>query len=160
MGLHNLSAPKGATSKRKRVGRGVGSGLGKTCGRGSNGQRSRSGHRIGRGFEGGQMPLQRRMPKRGFENFARTNYALIHLYDLEVFESGTVVDTAALQKAGLIQRFSMPVKILSDGEIKKALVVRVQGYSQKAKEKIEAAGGKAEIVALHHSTKNPAPQEG
>lgn len=160
MKLNGLKAPRGAVKARRRVGRGCGSGRGGTAGRGNKGQRCRSGHRIGRGFEGGQMPLQRRMPKRGFLNFNRREFAVVNLGDLSAFDAGAVVDAAALKSAGLIQRLTDPVKVLGDGELSKALTVRAQGFSASARSKIEAAGGKAEVIApIRHPVKAPA-QEG
>ncbi|MBW1872124.1 MAG: 50S ribosomal protein L15 [Deltaproteobacteria bacterium] len=136
----------GARKKQKRVGRGNGSGWGGTAGRGHKGQLSRSGASIRVGFEGGQMPLQRRMPKRGFKNYCRKEFAVVHIGDLVRFEQNAVVDPAAMFEAGLIRRVTDLVKVLADGELDKAIVVHAQGFSQAAKKKIEAAGGKAEIV--------------
>ena len=160
MGLNDLKAPKGAAKPRKRLGRGCGSGHGGTSTRGNKGQRCRSGRRIGRGFEGGQMPLQRRMPKHGFQNYTRRDHSVVHLQDLARFEAGAVVDAAAMLRAGLIHRLTDRVKILGDGEPGKGLTVRAQGFSTSAKSKIEAAGGKAEVVAVIRHTTKDAPQEG
>ena len=146
MGLNNLKAASGARRKRKRVGRGNSSGWGGTAGRGHKGQLSRSGASIRVGFEGGQMPLQRRMPKRGFKNFCRKEFTVVHIGDLARFEKNAVVDPAAMFEAGLIRRVTDLVKVLADGELDKSIVVHAQGFSQAAKKKIEAAGGKAEIV--------------
>ena len=160
MQLNKLQASPGAIKARKRLGRGTGSGHGGTSTRGNKGQRCRSGRRIGRGFEGGQMPLQRRMPKRGFLNFSRQEFAIVHLGDLGVFEAGAVVDLGAMKKAGLVRKHADRVKVLSDGEPGKALTVRAQGFSQKAKEKIEAAGGKAEVIVVSGPAKKLTKQEG
>ncbi len=147
MALHDLKAPQGANKKkRKRVGRGTGSGWGKTAGRGNKGQLSRSGAKIGVGFEGGQMPLQRRLPKRGFKNFCKQSVCIINLKDLARFQENTVVDPIALSQAGLLPRTQDLVKILSVGNIDKPLIVRAQRFSKSAREKIEAAGGKVEII--------------
>mgnify|MGYP004702783537 CR=1 FL=1 len=147
MKLQNLKPADGSRSERKRVGRGIGSGVGKTSGRGHKGQGSRSGGGVRPGFEGGQMPLQRRLPKRGFNNEAfKTYYALVNVQDLEVFETGTVVDLAALQSAGLVKSRRDGVKILGTGDLSKALTVQASKFSQVALDKITAAGGKAEVI--------------
>lgn len=146
MNLGDLRAPEGASKNRKRLGRGSGSGHGKTSGRGHKGQRARSGGRGKTGFEGGQMPLQRRLPKRGFTNIFRKEISIINLSDLDRFESGSTVDLAVLLNAGLVKRIGDGVKLLAGGEIKKALTVKVHRTSQAAKEKIEAAGGRVEVV--------------
>ncbi|MBN2495146.1 MAG: 50S ribosomal protein L15 [Deltaproteobacteria bacterium] len=146
--LDRLKASEGAKKKPKRVGRGPGSGNGGTAGRGHKGQRSRSGARIGVGFEGGQMPLQRRMPKRGFFNFTRRPFQVVNLADLARFDEGSVVDPAALKAAGLIHRIDERVKILGRGECGKPLTVKAQGFSKKAREKIESSGGTAEVIGL------------
>lgn len=147
MKLHNLRPAEGSRKERKRVGRGIGSGVGKTSGRGHKGQGSRTGGGVRPGFEGGQMPLQRRLPKRGFNNEAfKTYYALVQVQDLEVFEAGAVVDLAALQDVGLVNNPHDGVKILGTGEISKPLTVRATKFSQSAMEKITAAGGKAEVI--------------
>ena len=147
MKLQNLKPADGSRSERKRVGRGIGSGVGKTSGRGHKGQGSRSGGGVRPGFEGGQMPLQRRLPKRGFNNEAfKTYYALVNVQDLEVFETGTVVDLAALQSAGLVKSRRDGVKILGTGDLSKALTVQASRFSQVALDKITAAGGKAEVI--------------
>ncbi len=146
MGLHNLKADTGARQSKKRVGRGDASGWGGTAGRGHKGQLSRSGASIRVGFEGGQMPLQRRMPKRGFKNYCRKEVAIVHVGDLARFEPNAVVDPAAMLEAGLIRRVTDLVKVLADGDLDKAIVVHAQGFSKAAKKKIEAAGGKVEIV--------------
>ena len=144
MKLHELSPAEGSTKKRKRVGRGPGSGLGKTAGRGSKGQKSRSGYSRRLGFEGGQMPLIRRVPKRGFTNNFRTRYAVVNLGSLEGFEGE--VTPESLLEAGLVRK-GMPVKILSGGECSSALKVSAHKFSKSAREKIEAAGGSCEELS-------------
>ena len=145
MNLSNIRAPKGATEKRKRVGRGMGSGMGKTSTRGHKGQRSRSGSRLMRGFEGGQNPLHRRLPKRGFANIFRKEYSIVNLERLaELGEKD--VTPESLIKAGVVKR-NLPVKILGDGELKSAVNVRAHKFSKSAMEKITKAGGKAEVIA-------------
>lgn len=146
MDLSNLKPALGSTKNRKRIGRGPGSGTGKTAGKGHKGQNARSGGGVKPGFEGGQMPLQRRLPKRGFTPLTRKVYALVNLRDLELFEAGTVVDTAALGQAGLVGKVGDGIKILGDGELTKALTVKAHKFSKSAQEKIEAAGGKAEVI--------------
>jgi len=146
MNLHELSPAKGCKKQRKRVGRGVGSGYGKTAGRGQKGHRARSGGGVRPGFEGGQMPIHRRLPKRGFTNIFKKEYQLVNIRDLDRFESGAVVDTASLQEKGLIKKGKTPVKLLGQGEIKKSLYVKVDAVSSGAKEKILGAGGKVEVV--------------
>ncbi|NLT57355.1 MAG: 50S ribosomal protein L15 [Clostridiales bacterium] len=149
MKLHELSPAPGSTDVAKRKGRGPASGNGKTAGRGHKGQKARSGGGVRPGFEGGQMPLQRRMPKRGFTNARfKKVYANVNLSDLNRFEAGAVVDVAALKEKGLLKQLHDGVKVLSDGELTKNLEVRLQAYSAAAKEKIEAAGGRAEVVDL------------
>lgn len=145
MKLHELKPKSGSKSKPKRVGRGKGSGLGKTSGRGHKGQGSRSGGSMRPGFEGGQMPLQRRIPKRGFYNRFRKEYAVVNVEDLNRFRKGSVVDTVALVKAGLVNKIKDGVKILGRGEISKSLTVRVDKISSSASEKIIAAGGSVEV---------------
>jgi large subunit ribosomal protein L15 len=147
MGLSNLKPPKGAKHSKKRVGRGQGSGNGKTAGRGHKGAKSRSGFKFKRGFEGGQMPLHRRIPKRGFHNPFRIEFEVVNLDTLsERFETGTVITPETLQAAGLVTGNS-PVKVLARGDMSKALTVRVHKFSGKAAEKIAAAGGQAEALA-------------
>lgn len=147
MDLSNLKPPKGANRNRKRVGRGPGSGLGKTAGRGSKGAQSRSGYHQKRGFEGGQMPLHRRLPKRGFHNPFRVEYAVVNLDDLaERFAAGTVVTPEVLRAARLVTT-KQPIKVLARGEIAIALTVKAQKFSEKAAEKIAAAGGSVETLA-------------
>ena len=146
MDLSNLKPAAGSTKNRKRIGRGPGSGAGKTSGKGHKGQNARSGGGVKPGFEGGQMPLQRRLPKRGFTSLNKKVYALVNLRDLDAFDAGAVVDVEALGKAGLISGVKDGVKILADGEISKALTVQAHKFSKSAAEKIEAAGGKAEVL--------------
>jgi large subunit ribosomal protein L15 len=146
MDLSNLKPAIGSTKNRKRIGRGAGSGTGKTAGKGHKGQKARSGGSVKPGFEGGQMPLQRRLPKRGFRPLNKKVYALVNLRDLEMFEPGSVVDLAALGKSGLVTNILDGVKILGTGEILKALTVQAHKFSKSAQEKIEAAGGKAEVL--------------
>ncbi len=145
--LDRLKAPKGATKKKKRVGRGEASGWGKTAGRGHKGQRSRSGGGVKPGYEGGQMPLQRRLPKRGFTNIFKTEYSILNVGALaERFNAGETVDRDALVSRGLVKGRRRPVKVLGDGDIDIALTVKADIFSKSAKAKIEAAGGKAEVV--------------
>ena len=145
MKLHELSDNAGATKKRKRVGRGPGSGTGTTGGRGMKGQKSRSGVAI-KGFEGGQMPLHRRLPKRGFANIFRKNIAVINIRDLKRFTKGSVVDAAALVGAGLVSGKRDGIKLLGHGEIDYALDIKINKVSKSAREKVEAAGGKVEVL--------------
>ena len=142
--LSNLSPKKGTNRERKRVGRGQGSGRGRTATRGHKGSKSRSGYGVRPGFEGGQMPLQRRLPKRGFNNIFRKEYAIVKIQDLEVFDSGSRVDRDALVEAGLIRKKTDPVKLLANGELSKSLTVAVDKVSKSARIKIEAAGGTVE----------------
>ncbi len=147
MGLHNLKPAKGSVRKRKRVGRGPGSGTGKTAGRGEKGQKSRSGYSRKLGFEGGQMPLHRRVPKRGFTNAPfRKEFAEVNLGRLEVFEEGTIVTPEVLVKRGIVKRVRDGVKILGKGDLTKALTVHAHRFSARAKERIAGAGGKAEVL--------------
>lgn len=147
MKLHELSPVPGSTAERKRVGRGHGSGNGKTAGKGHKGQKARSGGGVRPGFEGGQMPLQRRLPKRGFVNIFATHYSNVNIGDLnEKFEDGAVVDTEAIVKAGLVKKVQDGIKVLGDGEVSKNLTVKAVAFSKSAKEKIEKAGGKAEVI--------------
>lgn len=145
MNLSSLKNMPGAKTTRKRVGRGEGSGLGKTCGRGQKGQMSRSGHKRKRGFEGGQMRLIRRIPKRGFTNPCREETVPVNLVSLAGFADGATVDTAALLAAGVVRRAGR-IKILGDGDVGKKLTVKAHAFSASAKAKIEAAGGVCEIV--------------
>ncbi|ACZ19397.1 50S ribosomal protein L15 [Thermanaerovibrio acidaminovorans] len=148
MRLHDLSPVPGSNRKPKRIGFGVGSGHGKTACKGTKGHKSRTGGGVRPGFEGGQMPLVRRIPKRGFSNARhRVVFHGINVGDLnDRFEAGTVVDPAALVAVGLLRRAGVPVKILGDGELTKALTVRAHGFSGSAVKKIEAAGGKTEVI--------------
>ena len=147
MELHDLRPAKGATRSRKRVGRGPGSGLGKTAGRGHKGQKSRSGYSRRFGFEGGQMPLVRRIPKRGFTNIFSVRYQVVNLRDLEArFADGDTVTFEALVERRLVRKNGGPVKVLSDGELTKKLVVAAHRFSKAAQAKIEAAGGRCEVV--------------
>ena len=146
MELHNLHPAPGAKKARKRVGRGPGSGNGKTAGRGHKGQRSRSGYSRRYGFEGGQMPLVRRIPKRGFHNLFRVEYQVVNVSDLErLFEAGEEINVDALVEKGLV-RPKQPVKILGMGDLKKSLVVHAHKFSGSARSKIESAGGRCEVV--------------
>jgi large subunit ribosomal protein L15 len=148
MSLHNLRKPKGSTHAKKRVGRGQGSGNGKTAGRGHKGAKSRSGFKFKRGFEGGQMPLHRRVPKRGFTNPTRVEYDVVNLDTLaERFDAGAVITPEALFEKGLLAKASRLVKVLARGDISKALTVKAHKFSGKAAEKIAAAGGQAEALA-------------
>ena len=144
MNLSNIRAPKKAASNKKRVGRGMGSGMGKTSARGHKGQRSRSGSRMMRGFEGGQMPLHRRMPKRGFTNIFRQEYAVVNLERLAEL-SETTVTPEVLHKAGMARKKDR-IKILGDGELKSAMTVHAHKFSKSAQEKITKAGGKFEVL--------------
>ncbi|MBN2719779.1 MAG: 50S ribosomal protein L15 [Proteobacteria bacterium] len=143
--LHDLKPSKGSTTRRKRVGRGPGSTLGKTCGHGTKGQKSRSGGKVRQGFEGGQMPLQRRLPKRGFTNFARTEYSIVNLRDLARFPDVETLDPELMAELRLVRK-GMPVKVLGDGEIERAVTVKAHKISFAAAAKIEKAGGKVEII--------------
>ena len=142
MRLHELKAAEGATKARKRRGRGQGTGLGTTGGRGMNGQNSRSGGGVRLGFEGGQMPLYRRIPKRGFNNRFAKEYAEVNIADLNRFEDGAVVDFDLMLQSGLVKQ----VKVLGNGELEKKLTVKAEKFSKSAAEKIEKAGGKAEVI--------------
>ncbi|PWM36382.1 MAG: 50S ribosomal protein L15 [Clostridiales bacterium] len=146
MKLHELSPVPGSTHKGFRKGRGAGSGNGKTAGKGHKGQNARSGGGVRPGFEGGQMPLQRRVPKRGFVNIFATKMTAINVSALNKFEDGAVVDAEALKSAGIIKKELDGVKILGHGELSKKLTVKVAAFSDSAKQKIEAAGGKAEVI--------------
>ena len=146
-GLHNLGPRKGATSSRKRVGRGPGSGLGKTSGKGHKGQNSRSGYSHLRGHEGGQMPLHRRIPKRGFTNIFRKEWSTVSVEALErLFKAGENVTLELLRESGVVRKGGAAVKVLGTGEIKKSLVVSAHKFTESAKKKIEAAGGRCEVV--------------
>jgi large subunit ribosomal protein L15 len=145
LGIHSLAPAWGATHYRKRVGRGPGSGHGKTAGRGSKGQKSRTGYRHLRGFEGGQMPLHRRVPKRGFTNIFRVEYDIVNLSALDRFEAGDKITPELLVEKHMVRK-SRPVKILGDGQIAKALSVAAHKFSAGAQAKIEAAGGRCEVI--------------
>lgn len=146
MKLHQLNPAKGATKSRKRIGRGVGSGWGKTAGRGNKGQNCRSGGGVRPGYEGGQMPIHRRLPKRGFTNLFRKEIAVINIRDLARFESGSVVDEASLIRSGLVKGQRDGVKLLGQGDISIPLTVKINAISRSAQEKIEAAGGSVEVI--------------
>ena len=146
MKMHELAPAIGSTKEAKRIGRGHGSGNGKTAGKGHKGQHARAGHGMRPGFEGGQMPLQRRVPKRGFNNIFAEEWLAINVAALEVFEDGTVVDAAALAAKGIIKKANLPVKVLGNGNLTKKLEVKLNAYSASATEKITAAGGKAEVI--------------
>jgi len=146
MKMHELAPAIGSTKEAKRIGRGHGSGNGKTAGKGHKGQKARAGHGMRPGFEGGQMPLQRRVPKRGFNNIFAEEWLAINVSALEVFEDGSVVDAAALAEKGIIKKASFPVKVLGNGKLTKKLEVKLNAYSASATEKITAAGGKAEVI--------------
>ena len=146
MKLHELSPAPGSKKAAVRVGRGLGSGLGKTSGRGQKGQNSRSGGGTRPGFEGGQKPLYLRLPKRGFTNIFRKEYVEINVGALERFEAGTVVDAVLLVECGLIKNLRDGIRVLGNGELTKALTVQAAGFSASAAEKIQAAGGKAEVI--------------
>jgi len=146
MKLHELSPAFGSTKEAKRIGRGHGSGNGKTAGKGHKGQKARAGRGIRAGFEGGQMPLQRRVPKRGFNNIFAEAWTAINVSALEVFEDGATVNAAALVEKGIIKKADCPVKVLGNGKLTKKLTVNLNAYSATAAEKINAAGGKAEVI--------------
>jgi large subunit ribosomal protein L15 len=147
MKLGELKPPEGSRKKRKRVGRGVGSGHGKTACKGAKGQKARSGGGIKAGFEGGQMPLQRRLPKRGFRPLSKKCFAIIHIRDLNRFPKDTVVEPEVLLQAGLLRKRGDEIKLLSDGELEHPLTVRVHHISKNALKKVEAAAGKVEVIA-------------
>ncbi|MBQ9977212.1 MAG: 50S ribosomal protein L15 [Clostridia bacterium] len=145
MKLHELSPAFGSTKEAKRIGRGHGSGNGKTAGKGHKGQKARAGHGQQPGFEGGQMPLQRRVPKRGFNNIFAKEYAIINVSALEVFDDGATVDTTALVEKGIVKSADLPVKVLGNGKLTKKLTVTVAAFSASASEKIQNAGGTVEV---------------
>ena len=147
MDLNNLKPKKGSKHAKKRVGRGPGSGHGKTSSRGEKGQKSRSGYTSKLGFEGGQMPLQRRVPKRGFTNIFKKNHAVVNVSELERFDNGATVDEAALRKAGLVKGQNDGIKILGDGKLSKKLTVTANKFSESARKQIEAAGGTCQETA-------------
>ena len=146
MRIHQLKPAEGASKERKRCGRGIGSGLGKTSGRGHNGQKSRSGGGVRPGFEGGQMPIIRRIPKRGFTNIFKKDIAIVNLDALNVFKSRTIVTPELLLEKGLVSKSKDGLKVLGNGELKKALTVKANFFSKTAEEKIIAAGGKIEVL--------------
>ena len=146
MRIHELKKPEGSTKAPKRIGRGQGTGQGTTAGRGMNGQNSRSGGGVRLGFEGGQMPLYRRLPKRGFNNKWAKEYAEVNVKDLNRFDEGATVDAAALIEKGIVKKALDGVKVLGNGELQKKLTVKAAKFSKSAAEKIEKAGGKAEVI--------------
>ena len=146
--LNQLKAPKNSRHRKKRVGRGQGSGLGKTAGRGGKGQKARSGNMHFEGFEGGQMPLQRRMPKFGFFSHNRVHYAVVNLGELQRFDDGSVVDEGTLRQAGLVKGQWDGIKVLAEGDLTRQVTVRAHKFSAKAREGIEKAGGKVEELPL------------
>ncbi|MBE6033191.1 50S ribosomal protein L15 [Aminipila sp.] len=146
MKLHELRAAEGSTKNRKRRGRGTATGQGKTGGRGMNGQNSRSGGGVRLGFEGGQMPLYRRIPKRGFTNIWRTEYTILNVDDLNKFEAGTVITPELLKESGMVKQVKDGIKILGEGTLEKGVTVKAHKFSKTAIEKIESAGGKAEVI--------------
>jgi len=146
MKLNELSPPKGSKTSRKRLGRGSGSGTGKTSGKGHKGQNARSGGGVRPGYEGGQMPIQRRLPKVGFTNIFKKRLAIVNIRDLTKFESGSIVDEAVLIGSGIIRGRKDGIKLLSQGDIAFPLTLKVNGVSRIAKEKIEKAGGKVEVI--------------
>ncbi len=146
MKLHELSPAAGSNRDVKRIGRGHGSGQGKTAGKGHKGQKARAGRGMRVGFEGGQMPLQRRLPKRGFNNIFAKKIITVNVGTLEKFDNGAVVDINALKEAGIVKNSFDGVKVLSNGNLTKSLTVKVNAFSEAAKSKIEAAGGKAEVI--------------
>lgn len=146
MKLHELKPAEGSRKPRRRVGRGIGSGMGKTSTRGTKGQFSRTGGGTRPGFEGGQMPLYRRLPKRGFKNVLAKQYAEVNVEQLNRFDDKAVVDPVALVEAGILKNVLDGIRILGNGELTKALEVRAQGFTKSAQQKIEAAGGKVEVI--------------
>lgn len=146
MRLDELSPAEGSVKQRKRKGRGIGTGNGKTAGKGHKGQNSRSGGGVKPGFEGGQLPLQRRLPIRGFNNIFKKKYAVVNVSDLDMFEDGDVVSVCKFREKGLVKKLHDGIKVLGNGEITKKLTVQATCFSQSAKEKIESAGGKTEVI--------------
>ena len=146
MKLHQLKPAAGSRKNRKRLGRGPGSGLGKTAGRGEKGAKSRSGYSAKRGFEGGQMPLHRRMPKRGFKNIFRKNFRVLNVSRLNGFEAGTIVTPELLLESGMVRKGNDPIKVLGNGDLTVSLTVQAHRFTATAAEKIERAGGKAERI--------------
>lgn len=148
MKIYELKPPQGATSKRKRVGRGNGSGHGKTSCRGHKGANARAGGGVRPGFEGGQMPLKRRLPKRGFHNIFKRSFAIVNISDLKRFEKGSVVNIEALMHSGLVKQLQGGIKLLGTGHIEYPLTIQVHACSRSAQQKIEAAGGKVETIGV------------
>ncbi|MFP4452728.1 MAG: 50S ribosomal protein L15 [Desulfobacterales bacterium] len=146
MRLHELTPDKGAKKSRKRLGRGVASGQGKTAGRGTKGFNSRSGGGVRPGYEGGQMPIQRRLPKRGFRNLFKKDFSIVNIRDLNRFEAGTRVDGEAMRAAGIVKNLKKPVKLLGQGDLNVAVDVKVSAVSNSARQKVEAAGGSVEVA--------------
>ena len=146
MKLEDLKSPPGANKRIKRVGRGIGSGHGKTSTRGHKGQKARSGGGVRLGFEGGQMPLQRRLPKRGFTNIFKKEYAIVNVKDLNIFADGTEITPELLYNAGLVKKVKAGVKILGDGDLERKLMVKAHKISKQAEEKVTAKGGKVEVI--------------
>lgn len=146
MRLNDLAPEKGQRKNRKRVGRGVASGTGKTAGRGSNGQNARSGGGVRPGYEGGQMPIHRRLPKRGFKNHFKKVFAIVNVQDLNRFEADSVIDEVAFIKSGLVKGDRDGIKILGNGDVQVPVTVRINKISESARQKIEAAGGKIEVI--------------
>lgn len=146
MELNSLRPALGSTKNRKRIGRGIGSGHGKTATKGHKGQKARSGGSVKPGFEGGQMPLQRRLPKRGFRPLDRNEYVLVNLQQLDAFDVGTCVDRDAMDAKGMLKKSNLPVKVLANGEITKSLTIKADKFSKSAIEKIKAAGGTIEEI--------------
>ena len=146
MRLNDLAPEKGQRKNRKRVGRGVASGTGKTAGRGSNGQNARSGGGVRPGYEGGQMPIHRRLPKRGFKNHFKKVFAIVNVQDLNRFDADSVIDEVAFIKSGLVKGDRDGIKILGNGDVQVPVTVRINKISESAKQKIEAAGGKIEVI--------------
>ena len=144
--LNQLKPVEGARHSKKRLGRGIGSGLGKTAGKGTKGQNARSGGGVRPGFEGGQLPLFQRLPKRGFKNISRVEYKVVNVEQLNVFENGTVVDVAKLVEAGIVKELFEDDKILGNGKLEKKLTVKANKFSESAKKAIEAAGGSVEVI--------------
>jgi large subunit ribosomal protein L15 len=145
--LHDIKPAKGANRKRKRIGRGPGSGTGKTAGRGHKGQKSRSGYSRKIGFEGGQMPLYRRLPKRGFRNIFAKKYAIVNVQDLNCFEEGTTVTPVMAQEQGLVKKIHSGLRILGQGKLEKKLTVKAHHFTQSARQKIEEMGGSIEVLS-------------
>ena len=151
--LNQLKPVEGARHAKKRLGRGIGSGLGKTAGKGTKGQNARSGGGVRPGFEGGQLPLFQRLPKRGFKSLSRVEYKVVNVEQLNVFENGTVVDVAKLVEAGIVKELNEDVKILGNGKLEKKLTVKANKFSESAKKAIEAAGGSVEVIQFVYKSK-------